>query len=197
MRNLGLALAASAVIGVAAVPATAQILPKNGAVPGLAATGPAPTQFSEDARIGYVDVERVAALSNEGKAATARLEGVRSKLAADATQRRKQVESLQQQLAAGAAALNDAAMASLRRDFERAQVDFQRFTEDGQAELASTRQELLRAFRARLFPVVGELATERKLWAVFSSESTLLWYSPAIDLSEEVAKRLDSRPSAK
>jgi Skp family chaperone for outer membrane proteins len=196
VRNLGLALAACAVMVVAAVPASAQTPPKNGALPGLQATGPTTPQFGDAPRIGYVDVERVAALSNDGKAATTKLEGVRSKIAADATQRRKQVESLQQKLAQGASTLNEAAMASLRRDFERAQVDFQRFTEDGQAELASTQQELLRAFRARLFPVVGEVATERQLWAVFSSDSMLLWYSPAIDLSEEVARRLDSQAPA-
>jgi hypothetical protein len=37
-----------------------------------------------------------------------------------------------------------------------------------------------------------EVATEKNPWAVFSSESTLLWHHPGIDLSEEIARRIDA-----
>jgi Skp family chaperone for outer membrane proteins len=150
--------------------------------------------FPTDSRIGYVDLEKVAALSREGKSATAQLEALRTKKAAEVASRGKQVEALQQKLSTGGAVLNEAAFTRLQREFQRAQLDFQRFNEDAQAEVRDTQQQLWRAFTARLFPVVGEVATEKKLWAVFSSESTLLWHHPAIDLSEEIAKRLDAAP---
>jgi len=152
---------------------------------------PARDAFPKDSRIGYVDLERVAALSTEGKSATAQLEALRTKKAAEVAARGKQVEALQQKLTAGAV-LNEAAYTRLQREFQRAQLDFQRFNEDAQAEVQDTQQQLWRAFTTRLFPVVGQVATEKNLWAVFSSESTLLWHAPAIDLSEEVAKRLDA-----
>ena len=93
--------------------------------------------------------------------------------------------------------LNEAAYTRLQREFQRAQLDFQRFNEDAQAEMQDTQQQLWRAFTTRIFPVVGQVATEKNLWAVFSSESTLLWHAPAIDLSEEVAKRLDAAVPSK
>jgi Skp family chaperone for outer membrane proteins len=148
--------------------------------------------FPKDSRIGYVDLEKVAALSREGKSATAQLEALRTKKAAEVASRGKQIELLQEKLSAGSAVLNEAAFTRLQREFQRAQLDFQRFNEDAQAEVRDTQQQLWRAFTTRLFPVVGEVATERNLWAVFSSESTLLWHLPAIDLSEEIAKRLDA-----
>ena len=151
--------------------------------------------FPKDSRIGYVDMERVAALSSEGKSATAQLEALRTKKAAEVASRGKQVELLQQKLSAGSAVLNEAAFTRVQREFQRAQLDFQRFNEDAQAEVRDTQQQLWRAFTTRLFPVVGQVATEKNLWAVFSSESTLLWHHPAIDLSEEVAKRLDAAPA--
>jgi Skp family chaperone for outer membrane proteins len=151
--------------------------------------------FPKDSRIGYVDLERVAALSSEGKSATAQLEALRTKKAAEVASRGKQVELLQQKLSDGSAVLNEAAFTRLQREFQRAQLDFQRFNEDAQAEVRDTQQLLWRAFTTRLFPVVGQVATEKNLWAVFSSESTLLWHHPAIDLSEEVAKRLDAAPA--
>ena len=153
--------------------------------------------FPKDSRIGYVDLERVAALSSEGKSATAQLEALRTKKAAEVASRGKQVELLQEKLSAGSAVLNEAAFVRLQREFQRAQLDFQRFNEDAQAEVRDTQQQLWRAFTTKLFPVVGQVATEKNLWAVFSSDSTLLWHHPAIDLSEEVAKRLDAAPAPK
>ena len=129
--------------------------------------------FPRDSRIGYVDLEKVAALSSEGKSATAQLAALRSKKAAEVASRGKQVELLQEKLSAGTAVLNEAALTRLQREFQRAQLDFQRFSEDAQAEVRDTQQQLWRAFTTRLFPVVGQVATERNLWAVFSSDSTL------------------------
>jgi outer membrane protein len=152
--------------------------------------------FPDGARLAYVDINRVAALSGEGKAAAAKLEALRSKKSTEVSERGKQLEALQQKLSGGAV-LNDVARARLEREFQRAQTDFQRFTEDAQAEVQATEQQLLQAFTTRLFPVIGQVATEKNLWAVFSSESGLLWHNPALDLSEEVAKRLDSATTPK
>lgn len=152
--------------------------------------------FPEDARIGYVDIERVAALSNEGKAATAKLGDLRKRKDAELAESSKQLESLQQKLAQSASVMAEPALGRLRRDFERARINFQRLSEDAQAEVQDTQQQLLRQFTERLFPVIGQVATEKKLWAVFGDENNPLWYLPAIDLSEEVAKRLDAIPAA-
>jgi len=153
--------------------------------------------FPKDARIGYIDMERVAALSSEGKSATAQLAALRTRKTAEVAERSKQVELLQQKLSAGGAVLNEAAYTRLQREFQRAQLDFQRFSDDAQAELQDTQQQLWRAFTTRLFPVVGQVATERNLWAVLSSDASLLWHLPAIDLSEEIARRLDGVPTQK
>ena len=80
----------------------------------------------------------------------------------------------------------------LQRDFQRAQVDFQRASEDAQNALQEAQQETSQAFSAKLFPIIGEVAREKKIWAVFGNDSGLLWHDPATDLSEEVAKRLDA-----
>jgi Skp family chaperone for outer membrane proteins len=148
--------------------------------------------FPAEARVAYVDVDRVAMISAEGRAASARLNDLRTKKSADLEARSQQVEALQNKLTLGAGVLNEAAMAALRRDFQRARVDFQRASEDAQADVEQARQETMQAFGARLFPIIGEVASEKKIWAVFGSESGLVWHDPATDLSEEVARRLDA-----
>jgi Skp family chaperone for outer membrane proteins len=148
-------------------------------------------QFPDGAKLAYVDLDKVAALSGEGKVAATKLEALRSKKSEEVSERGRQVESLQQKLLQGAALLNDDARAQLQRAFERAQIDFQRFAQDAEAEFRNAQQQVQVSFTRRLFPVIGEVAKEKDLWAVFSVDS-LLWANTALDLSEEVAKRLDA-----
>lgn len=157
--------------------------------PGTAAAAMA---FPADARVAYVDVDRVAALSAEGKAANARLNDLRARKAADLDARRKQVQAIQDKINEGTNVLSETARVGLQRAFQRAQVDFQRASEDAQSEVQEAQQETSQAFSARLFPIIGEIAKEKKIWAVFGSDSGLLWHDPATDLSDEVAKRLDA-----
>jgi Skp family chaperone for outer membrane proteins len=143
-------------------------------------------------KIGYVDVERVAAMSAPGKAAAAKLQELRSKKTAEAAERGKAVEALQAKMTSSQSVLNDVARARLQREFQRAQVDFQRFTEDAQAEIEATQQELLQAFNAELFPVIRKIAEDRNLWAVFSNENRPLWVHSSVDLSDDVVARLNA-----
>jgi outer membrane protein len=151
-------------------------------------------RFPADARIAYVDLDRVASLSSAGKAAAAKLDELRNKRATELAERSKQMSALEQKMTQSAAVLNDDARIRMQRDYQRARVSFERLRDDAQAEVQNLQEELLRAFTARVFPVIGDVAKEKKLWAVFSKEASRLWHDPAIDLTEEIAKRLDAKP---
>jgi Skp family chaperone for outer membrane proteins len=75
-------------------------------------------------------------------------------------------------------------------------VDFQPLTQDADAAIEEMQGQAERAFFNRLFPVVGQIAKEKSLWAVFTAESPILWHDEKIDISEEVAKRREATPSA-
>ena len=152
--------------------------------------------FPDEARVAIVNVDRVASLSGEGKAAAAKLEDLRNKKSAEVSARGKEVEALQAKLAQTDSLLNDTARLRLQREFERARIDFQRFTADAQAEVQEAQRETIRWFNSRLFPVINQIATEKKLWAVFNAEDAL-WFSPALDLTDEVARRLDAAATPK
>lgn len=171
-----------------AVSATAQPLP----------AGPGPSgplaRFPADARIAYIDLDRVASLSSAGKVAAAKLDELRTKRAAELAERSKHMSALEHKMTQSAAVLNDDARIRMQREYQRARVSFERLRDDAQTEVQDLQEELLRAFTARVFPVIGEVAREKKLWAVFSSEARVIWHDPAIDLTEEIAKRLDAKP---
>lgn len=171
--------------------ASAQVTPAP-PVPLASAARP----FPADARIGLVDFNRVAAASTSGKALSARIEEVRSRKQAEVQARSKEVEALESKLTQGATVMNDQARDQLRRQFEKAQVDFQRFTQDAQSEVQQVQRELEQAFLAQARPAVEAVAKERSLWAVLSmADSGLVWWDTALDLSDEIAKRIDASPA--
>jgi len=173
----------------ALVPAVSAQVTPDARAPAASPSSP----FPADARIGLVDFGRVAAVSTSGKAMSSRIVELRSKKEAEVQARSKDVAALESKLTQNADVMNAAAREQLRRQFERAQVDFQRFSEDAQAEVQQVQREIEQAFLEKARPAVEAVARERSLWAVLSmTDSGLVWWEPALDLSEEIAKRIDA-----
>ena len=129
-----------------------------------------------------------------GKAATTQLDALRGKKAAEVAERRKQFQALQTKLADGASLMNTEALAKLQRDVERTGRDLERFTQDAQDEVQQLQVQLQRSFGEKLFPVIGEVAQARSLWAVLRLEpATVLWYDKALDISDDVVAKLDGK----
>jgi outer membrane protein len=179
-------------LGVFAAPGLAQ--PPAGTAPLGQQTVTRATSFPEGARLAYVDLDRVAALSSAGKEAASRIDEVRVKRNAELAERSKQMAALELKATQSTSVPNDDGRLRLQREFQRARVSFERLREDVQTELQDLQEELLRTFTGRVFPVIAEIAKEKSLWAVFSGQTELLWHDPALDLSEEVARRLDAKP---
>jgi outer membrane protein len=179
----------------AAVPAAQAQPTPTAPAPASPAPPQAPLTFPADARVGFVDLNRVASASKQGQSLTTKMEDARVRKEQEVAARSKEVAALETKLAGGGGVLNEAARAQLQRQFERARVDFQRFTQDARAELEQVQRELERAFLAKASPAIAAVARERALWAVFSfDEATLLWREPSLDLSEEIARRIDAAP---
>jgi Skp family chaperone for outer membrane proteins len=182
-----------------ALPAAAQTqqAPPPRTTPAAPALGSAAVPV--DRTVGFVDLERIASTTREGKAANSKLDQLRAQKRAQVDERGKQVDALQQSLAQTGSVLSADARLQLQRQYDRAQVDLQRFTQDAQAEVQSAQEQMLHTFMQHLFPIVGLVASEKKLSAVFTVDSSTLWHDPALDISDEIAKRLDSAtpPDAK
>jgi Skp family chaperone for outer membrane proteins len=154
----------------AAVPAAMAQPAPTAPAPASPAPPQAPLTFPADARIGFVDLNRVASASKQGQSLTTKMEDARVRKEQEVAARSKEVAALETKLAGGGGVLNETARAQLQRELER-------------------------AFLAKASPAIAAVARERALWAVFSvDEATLLWREPSLDLSEEIARRIDAAP---
>lgn len=158
-----------------------------------AVAGPAPGPL----RIAFVDLQRVAAESAEGKVAGAKVQALTQKKSADLAEKNKSLQANQQKLQQGGAVLNEAARAQAQREVDRLTVEIDRFQQDANAEVQELQQQLQGDFQEKLRPVVEAVVKELNVGLLFSSgDAGAIFIDPSLDITPEVIKRFDSAAAA-
>jgi outer membrane protein len=156
----------------------------------------APRPFPEGAKIAYINIQRVANESNEGKAATAKVQALSQKKVAELGEKNKALQADQQKLQTGGLVLSDQARAELERKIERQNTEIQRAQQDAQQEVQELQQELQNEFQRKLMPIVQQVFDERGLHMLFSAaDAGIVLANPGLDLTAEVIKRFDAAPA--
>jgi len=175
-----------------AQPAPAQPAPAQ-ATPTPPAPVPQPVPFPAGAKVGFVNLQAIAQLSADGKAAAAKVNALAQKKQTEAADKAKALQTNQQKMETSGSVMSDAARAQLQKDIERQTVEGQRFEQDAQAELNELQQQLQQEFQGRLMPVLESISKEKGLQVLFSAgDSGVIWAEPGIDLTLEAVKRLDA-----
>jgi outer membrane protein len=158
----------------------------------------APVPFPEGAKVAYVIVQLIADSSAQGKAATARLQGLEKKLTEQIQERFKALEASRTKLQQGGSVMSPQAVSQLQKEIEKQERDLQFAQQDAQNELNELRQDLLEEFQERLNPVLEEIRREKGLHMIFSAgDGGLAAADPGLNISGEVIKRLDAaKPAA-
>ena len=203
----GFALAAVLSVMLAAAPTFAQVPPPPAPRPGApAAAAPAPAPaaqvpvarpFPTGTKYAFVNIQRIANESAEGKVATTRVAALNQQKVNELNEKNKQLQAAQQKLDQGGSVLNANAVAQLQKDIERLQIDIQRFTEDAQQDVQNLQAQLQDDFQRKLTPIVQQVAIDRGLHMLFSvADSGLVWGDPSLDLTEEIIVKFDAAPPA-
>ena len=202
MRGLALAVVLSVMLATA--PTFAQTPPAQQPAPKPAAPTaqqpappPVPTQparpFPEGAKIAYINIQRIANESAEGKAATAKVQALVQKKQAEANEKNKALQADQQKLAAGASVMSEASRAELEKKIERQNVELQRMTQDAQQEVQELQQTLQNQFQQKLMPIVQQVASTKGIHMLFSAaDSGIVWADQGLDITADVIKQFDS-----
>jgi outer membrane protein len=180
----------AAVLGVMALhtPAFAQAPPPAAAVP--------PQQAA--LRMAFLDLQRIAAESAEGKVLAGRIQELTKKKTAELQEKTKALQTNQQKLQQGGSVLNDAARAQTQREIDRLTLEIDRYQEDANAEVQELQQQLQKEFEEKLRPVVDGLVKELTIGLLFSAaEAGAIYVDPSLDITAEVIKRFNAaKPAA-
>jgi len=177
----------------AAAPTFAQAPAAAPAAPPPAQAAPAPQPaFPAGAKYAFVNIQRIAAESGQGKALSSRVQALNVQKVNELNDKNKALQTAQQKLDSGASVLSDAARAQLEKDIDRLQTDIQRFTDDAQKEVADLQNELQAEFQQKLGPVIQQVAQEKKLEILFSAlDAGIIWADAGLDLTTEIIRRFD------
>jgi Skp family chaperone for outer membrane proteins len=158
----------------------------------VAVTSTAFAQGADAIRIGAINLSYVARTSKIGKSEIAKIEDASRQKAAEIEIKAAELQRRQAEFQKTAIGLTPRALADLQRTFEKSRVELDRFRQDVQTELAAMQTKFELDFRAKLTPVIDEVSKEKGLHFVFGlEEAAIVWWSPAVDISDEVVKRLD------
>jgi len=155
-------------------------------------TAPAPAL-----RMAFVDLQRVAAESAEGKSANGKVQQLTQTKANEISAKTKQLDAANQKMQQGGAVLNDAARATLQKEVDRLTVEIDRLQQDAQAEVQEFQQQQLSDFQDKLKPVVEGLVKELGVGLLFSmGDAGAIFVDPSLDITLEVIKRFDAASAA-
>jgi outer membrane protein len=144
-------------------------------------------------RMAFLDLQRIAAESTEGKAASTKVQALTQKKSTELQEKTKSLQTNQQKLQQGGAVLNEATRAQTQREIDRLTVEIDRFQEDANAEVQELQQSLQAEFQEKLRPVVDAVVKELAIGLLFSAgDAGAIFVDPSLDITAEVIKRFDS-----
>jgi Skp family chaperone for outer membrane proteins len=152
-----------------------------------------PPPFPQGAKFAYVNIQRIAGESREGRVSSSRVQALIQKKESEGAEKAKSLQANQQKLQQSGTVMSDTARAQLEKEIERQQIETQRFQQDAQAEINELQGELQSDFQRKLLPVLQQLAQEKGLEILFSAaDAGIVWAEPGLDLTAEAIKKLDA-----
>ena len=152
---------------------------------------PAPVPFPADAKIAYVDFQRVASESELGKAAASKITDFQKAKQTEAQNKNKALQDMLNKQKTQASVLSEAAQKQLDLDIAKAQRDLQYFQNEAQAEAETLNADLMREFQQKVLPIVQAVATEKGLHMVFDVQS-FVFATRGLDITAEIITRANA-----
>ena len=195
---LALVLSAAPVFAQAAPPGQTPARPAPAQQPAQPVPAPQPpAPFPQGAKLAFVNLQAIAQLSADGKAANAKVQALAQKKQTEGQTKAKALQDNQQKLQTSGTVMSEAARTQLEKEIDRQTKEGQRFEQDAQQELNDLQQELQTEFQKKLMPVLEQLSKEKGLQILFSAaDSGVIWAEPGLDLTLEAVKKLDGGKGA-
>ena len=146
-------------------------------------------------RIAVIDVQRVLGQSTAGRAATAKIKQLQESRMSRAKVMDEELRKLNAELSG--AGVTPARRAQLEGQIADKRVAMQRFAEDADKEIGSTRDRELLALETRIKPIVDAVGKEMQLAVIFNKfESGLVYANPSLDITDAVITRFNAAAPA-
>ncbi len=149
-------------------------------------------------KVGIINSQEILEKSIEGKKAISQLEERNRKNQQDLSKLDEQIRQLETKLNTQQLTMTQEAILSLSADLERKRTERQRMAEDANRDMQELQQRLFLKIQSEVMPVIAKLGQEKGIDLILDLRASgVLYFNPAIDLTDEVIKRYDAGKSAK
>ncbi len=151
------------------------------------------SQAQQTQKIGLVNSQEILEKSAEGKKAISQLEERNKKIQQDLIKLDDQIRQLESRLSTQQLTMTQEAIMSLSVDLDRRRTERQRVAEDAQRDMQELTQRLFIRIQNEVMPIINKLGQEKGMDMILDlRESGVLYFSPTVDLTQEVIKRYDA-----
>lgn len=144
-------------------------------------------------KFGVVDSTQVLEKSKEGKRVTAQLEAKNKTLQEDLARLDNKIRDLETRLNTQRLTLSQEALTNLMADLDKQRTERTRFVEDSRRELNDLQVRLFQRLQTELRPIIADVGKEKNLDLIFDiGGSGIIYFNPAVDLTQEVIQKFDA-----
>ncbi|MBN2232137.1 MAG: OmpH family outer membrane protein [Deltaproteobacteria bacterium] len=153
----------------------------------FALAAPLPVAAAEGAKIAFIDLQKVMAMSEAGKQARETLEGKRGELAQEIKGKEMELNRAKEEIERQAMMLSEAARAEKEAEYQKQVRDFKLFVSDSEQELKNTYKELTKSMLKDLEKVVLKVGNDGKFDMILGKqESSIFFASERLDITGKV-----------
>lgn len=146
-----------------------------------------------DAKLGFVDVQKVLNMSDAGKDAKDQLAAKVKKYQDEINVKQDELKKLKEDIEKQGVLLSESARASKEKDYQQKLKEFQRFTKDAQDELQGKDEEFTRKILEDIEKVVQEFGRKNGFTFLFVKNETMVYADEKADQTEAVLKVLNEQ----
>jgi outer membrane protein len=149
-----------------------------------------------DLKIGFVDLDRAANDSEEGKKAVSGLKDFMSSKQSVITEKGKAIEKMKSDLEKQGSIISADAKKSKMEEAERSEREFQRLVTDANQEFEKKRRELTEAVYKEIIEIISRVGLEEKYSAILPLQSTI-YGDKTLDITETILKKFNEHKGVK
>ncbi|HKN19594.1 MAG TPA: OmpH family outer membrane protein [Dissulfurispiraceae bacterium] len=149
-----------------------------------------------DMKLGFVDIDRAANDSEEGKKAVIGLKDFMSSRQSTISERGKDIEKMKSDLDKQGAIMSPDAKKAKIEEVERSEREFQRMVSDANQEFEKKRRELTESVYKEIIDIVVKFGQEEKYTVILPVQS-LLYSDKALDITDIIIKKFNERKGVK
>ncbi len=158
----------------------------------FALTLPVVASAAESVKIGFVDPQRLMALSTAGKEAKDQMNVKFKKYQDELNRKQEELKALRETIEKQGQMLTEAARSAKEKEYQQGLKDLQRLQKDANDDLQATGMELDKRIVGEIQKVVKEYGQKNGYTFIFIKDEGLIYADDRADLTDQIASALNS-----